>query len=74
VWELADGGHASGATPGVATCGYRHAAGVPTPYGSLRQGKTTSLIHASDDLAAFSSSPLVRFLMRGGEKRCGGFG
>jgi hypothetical protein len=33
-----------------------------------------ALIQASDDFTSFLSYPLVRFLMRGGEKRCGGFG
>jgi hypothetical protein len=33
---------------------------------------TWVLIHAPDDLASFLRYPLMRFLMRGGWKRCGG--
>jgi hypothetical protein len=31
------------------------------------------LIHTSDELASFLRYPFVKFLMRGGGKRCGGF-
>src|SRR5262249_42717284 len=41
AWEPADDGHASGAGPGAAPCGYRYAVAVPTPCGSLRRGKAT---------------------------------